>query len=246
MQIIPAIDIIDGKCVRLTEGNYSAKTEYNRSPLEMAKIYQDHGICRLHLVDLDGAKKGAVQNWKIAEEIAKYTTLKIDFGGGIKTTETVKRILDIGIDFVTVGSVAAKDPVLFKEWIHQFGPEIFLLGADVKNGMVMVSGWLESTNNPLIPFMKEYFKLGIGNMFCTDITKDGMLKGPATELYKEIKNEIPELFLIASGGVSCLQDLYNLTQAGCDGAIVGKAIYENKISLEEIETFIIGNNNYAG
>lgn len=246
MQIIPAIDIIEGKCVRLAEGNYTAKTEYDRSPLEMAKLYQDHGISRLHLVDLDGAKKGEVQNWKVAEEIAKNTTLEIDFGGGVKTLETAKRILDSGIDFITVGSIAAKDPKLFEEWIHLLGPEKFLLGADSKNGMVMVSGWLEATNKPLIPFMQYYCNLGIGNMFCTDITKDGMLNGPATELYKKIKKEIPNLFLIASGGVSHLQDLHDLMQAGCEGAIIGKAIYENRISLKEIEKFILGETDYAG
>jgi phosphoribosylformimino-5-aminoimidazole carboxamide ribotide isomerase len=246
MQIIPAIDIIDGKCVRLTQGNYEHITEYSSSPIDMAKRYQDYGISRLHLVDLDGARSGVVKNWKVAEEIALNTTLQIDFGGGVKTTAEVKRIMDIGIDYVTVGSIAAKDPQIFREWISVFGPEKFLLGADAKDGMVMVSGWLETTNKPLIPFMQDYFSLGIRSMFCTDITKDGKLMGPANELYQEIKRQIPGLFLIASGGVSCLQDLHDLAQTGCNGAIVGKAIYESRISLEEIEKFIIGNINYAG
>jgi phosphoribosylformimino-5-aminoimidazole carboxamide ribotide isomerase len=246
MQIIPAIDIIDGKCVRLTEGNYELKTIYDASPLEMAKKFQDHGIKRLHLVDLDGAKRGEVQNWKVAEEIASHTNLQIDFGGGVKTADAVKRISDIGIAYVTVGSIAAKDPSLFEEWIDVFGPDQFLLGADAKEGKVMVGGWLETTDQPLIPYMKYYHERGIRNMFCTDISKDGKLGGPAVELYGDIKEQIPDLFLIASGGVSSLNDLYELSASGCDGAIVGKAIYENRISLKDIENFITGNNTYAG
>ena len=246
MQIIPAIDIIDGKCVRLTEGDYVQKTIYDASPLEMAKKFQDHGITRLHLVDLDGAKTGEIQNWKVAESIALHTHLQIDFGGGVKTIDAVRRIRDMGIAYVTIGSIAAKEPVLFKEWIEVFGPDIFLLGADAKEGKVMVSGWLESTDQSLIPYMKHYFDIGIRNMFCTDISKDGKLEGPAVELYKEIKRQIPDLFFIASGGVSSIQDLHDLSVAGCDGAIVGKAIYENRISLKDIERFITGNKIYAG
>ncbi len=246
MEIIPAIDIIDGKCVRLTEGNYELKTVYDASPLDMAKKFQDHGIKRLHLVDLDGAKKGEVQNWTVAEELASKTHLQIDFGGGVKSADAVKQIKDIGIDYVTVGSIAAKDPALFEEWIRIFGPDLFLLGADTKEGKVMVSGWLEATDQSLIPYMKFYHDKGIRNMFCTDISKDGKLGGPAVELYKEIKEQMPELFFIASGGVTSIHDLHDLSAIGCDGAIVGKTIYENRISLKEIERFIIGNNTYAG
>lgn len=241
MQIIPAIDIIDGKCVRLKEGDYDQLTAYPSSPLEMARQFEAHGISRLHLVDLDGAKKGEVCNWKVAEEIAAHTSLEIDFGGGVKTLESVRRIKELGIRYVTVGSIAAKNPEIFQEWISEMGPESFLLGADSKLQKVMVSGWLEATAIDLFPYMKDYHAKGIKQMFCTDISKDGKLAGPATVLYEEIIKEIPSLFLIASGGVSCMQDLIDLAAVGCDGAIVGKAIYENRINLKELENYIIGN-----
>ena len=240
MQIIPAIDIIDGKCVRLSEGDYGKMTQYSSSPLEMAKRFEAHGISRLHLVDLDGARKGEVCNWRVAEQIASQTSLEIDFGGGVKSTAAVKRIIEMGIRYVTVGSIAAKDPIAFEEWLAMFGPDAFLLGADAKDKQVMVSGWMESTAIALLPYMEGYFNKGIRQMFCTDISKDGKLAGPATELYEEIKNTIPSVFLIASGGVSSMQDLQALEGAGCDGAIVGKAIYEDRISLKELENFIIG------
>lgn len=238
MQIIPAIDLIDGKCVRLTEGDYAQKTEYRASPLELAKVYEQMGIERLHLVDLDGAKKGAVVNWHIAEEISTQTKLSIDFGGGVKTRDEVLRIIDLGIDFVTIGSVAAKQPAVFSEWLNEFGAERFLLGADVRDEKIMVGGWLEKSEISLLPYLNDYFAKGIKSVFCTDISRDGKLTGPATELYKKIKSEIPHLFLIASGGVSCMNDLDELENAGCNGVIIGKAIYENKISLDELTSFI--------
>lgn len=238
MQIIPAIDIIDGKCVRLTEGDYHQKTEYSAPPLEMAKIYEENGITRLHLVDLDGAKSGKVTNWKVAEEIAVHTNLVVDFGGGVKTLEEVERIIAMGISYVTVGSIAAKQPEVFKEWIARFGPSRFMLGADVKDEMIMVSGWFEQSNIQLMPYIASYVEMGIRNIFCTDISKDGRLEGPSTALYTKIKQQFPELFLIASGGVAVMDDVYDLAAAGCDGAIIGKAIYENRISLEVLKTFI--------
>ncbi len=238
MQIIPAIDIIDGKCVRLTEGDYQQKTEYSASPLEMAKIYEDHGITRLHLVDLDGAKSGKVTNWKVAEEIATQTHLIVDFGGGVKTREEVERIIAMGIEYVTVGSIAAKEPEVFREWIDSFGPSRFMLGADVKDEMIMVSGWFEQSTIQLLPFIASYMEMGIRNVFCTDISKDGRLEGPSTALYTKIKQKFPDVFLIASGGVANMEDLHDLSAAGCDGAIIGKAIYENRISIEALKTFI--------
>lgn len=237
MQIIPAIDIIDGKCVRLTEGDYLQKTAYSSSPLEMAKIYEANGITRLHLVDLDGAKAGNVTNWKVAEEISAQTNLIVDFGGGVKTVEEVERIIALGISYVTVGSIAVKNPEVFKEWIAVFGPERFMLGADVKDDMIMVSGWFEASGLQLIPFIESYMALGIRNIFCTDISKDGRLEGPSTALYAKIKQQFPDLFLIASGGVAVMDDLYDLATAGCDGAIIGKAIYENRISIESLKAF---------
>lgn len=237
MQIIPAIDIIDGKCVRLTEGDYLQKTAYSSSPLEMAKIYEANGITRLHLVDLDGAKAGNVTNWKVAEEISAHTNLIVDFGGGVKTVEEVERIIALGISYVTVGSIAVKNPEVFKEWIAVFGPERFMLGADVKDDMIMVSGWFEASSLQLIPFIESYMALGIRNIFCTDISKDGRLEGPSTALYAKIKQQFPDLFLIASGGVAVMDDLYDLATAGCDGAIIGKAIYENRISIESLKAF---------
>jgi phosphoribosylformimino-5-aminoimidazole carboxamide ribotide isomerase len=242
MQIIPAIDIIDGKCVRLKEGDYDQLTAYETSPLEMAKQYEAHGITRLHLVDLDGAKKGEVCNWKVAEQLAAETSLEIDFGGGVKNIESVKRIKNLGIRYVTIGSMAAKNPEIFQDWIEEMGADTFLLGADTKNKKVMVGGWLESTTIDLVPYIQQYSSKGISQVFCTDISKDGNLAGPATELYKEIKHNIPSLFLIASGGVSGMSDLLELAAVGCDGVIIGKAIYENRIRLKELENYIIGNN----
>jgi phosphoribosylformimino-5-aminoimidazole carboxamide ribotide isomerase len=237
MEIIPAIDIIGGKCVRLTEGDYASKTEYAMGPLEMAKIYASFGFKRLHLVDLDGAKLGEVVNWKVSEEIAKQTSLSIDFGGGVKTETEVEQILGLGIDYVTVGSIAAKDPETFTRWIKQFGADKFLLGADVRNNKIMTGGWLEETEIDIFDFIESYVQLGLVNIFCTDISKDGKLMGPSFSLYSEIIERFPTIKLIASGGVSSIDDLIELKKIGCAGAIVGKAIYENKITLQALASF---------
>ena len=244
MQIIPAIDIINGKCVRLTEGDYKRMTEYASSPLELAKMYEFNGIERLHLVDLDGAKAGSVKNWKVAEEIAAQTNLVVDFGGGVKTKDEVSRIIDLGISLVTVGSIAAKSQDVFISWIDEFGADRFLLGADVRDEQIMVGGWTEKMEISLIPFIEKYHTLGITSVFCTDVSKDGKLEGPSVELYQKIISRIPTLKLIASGGVSSINDLESLHEIGCDGVIIGKAIYENKISIKELCSFIIkmGNN----
>jgi phosphoribosylformimino-5-aminoimidazole carboxamide ribotide isomerase len=238
MEIIPAIDLINGKCVRLTEGDYSRKTEYALSPLEIAKQYQDHGIKRLHLVDLDGAKQGKVVNWQIAEQLALHTDLVIDFGGGVKTAAEVERIIDLGIEYVVVGSVAAKQPEVFADWIVRFGPNRFMLGADVRNEMIMVSGWLEKSSLSLMPFLETQINQGISNVFCTDISKDGKLEGPAVDLYRKIKLAFPAFNLIASGGVSSMDDIHALAKAGCNGVIIGKAIYEDRISIQDLEAYI--------
>ena len=205
----------------------------------MAKLYQDHGIDRLHVVDLDGAKAGKVVNWNSIEEISSKTNLVIDFGGGVKSAEDVSRIIDLGIHYVTIGSMAVKHPEIFQHWISQFGPENFMLGADVKNGKIMISGWQEESSVALDSFLNAYTNLGIRNVFCTDISKDGKLEGPSFELYKALKLSFPQLNIIASGGVSCMNDIYKLQESNCDGVIIGKAIYENRISLSQLEKFVI-------
>ncbi len=237
MQIIPAIDLIEGKCVRLTEGDYAQKKIYNEDPLEVAKNFEGIGLMRLHLVDLDGAKAGNVVNWKVLEKIANKTSLKIDFGGGIKTEATLKTVLDTGATYATIGSLAVKSRATFEEWIERFGAEIFMLGADVFEEKIAVGGWLEKTNIDVYDFMQSYINKGLTQMFCTDIQKDGKLEGPSIELYKKIIVKFPTLQLIASGGVSKLQDLVELRTIGCAAAIVGKAIYENRITLEELSKF---------
>ena len=237
MEIIPAIDIIQGKCVRLTEGDYSSKTEYAFSPLEIAKQYEELGFKRVHLVDLDGAKAGKVINWKIVEELTSKTNLSIDFGGGVKTIAEVERILDLGVTYVTVGSIAAKQPIEFSGWLETFGAEKFFLGADVRDQKIMTAGWLERTDIDLSDFIKQYMEMGVNHFFCTDISKDGQLMGPATELYKNILESFPSIHLVASGGVSSLSDLNELKKIGCSGAIVGKAIYEGKIALQDLVMF---------
>lgn len=237
LQIIPAIDIIDGKCVRLTEGDYSQKKIYNEHPLEVAKQFEDAGLIRLHLVDLDGAKAGAVKNWKVLETIAGKTSLIIDFGGGIKQEEDVRIVFNSGAALATVGSVAVKEEEKFVNWLQQFGADKFLLGADVKNEKIAVGGWLETTDIWIYDFIEKYIAHGVQQIFCTDVSKDGRLEGPSTELYKNILQKFPQLHFIASGGVSNMQDLDVLQQIGCSGAIVGKAIYEGRITLEELKRF---------
>jgi phosphoribosylformimino-5-aminoimidazole carboxamide ribotide isomerase len=237
MQIIPAIDIIEGKCVRLTEGDYAQKKIYNEDPLEVAKQFEGVGLMRLHLVDLDGAKSGKVINWKVLEKIANKTNLVIDFGGGIKTEATLKTVLDTGATYATIGSLAVKERAIFEQWIERFGADIFMLGADVHTEKIAVGGWLEKTEIDVYDFIGSYMNKGVTQLFCTDIQKDGKLEGPSFELYQKILQQFPTLQLIASGGVSQLKDLEELRTIGCSAAIVGKAIYENKISLSELSTF---------
>ena len=237
MQIIPAIDIIDGKCVRLTEGDYAQKTIYNENPLEVAKAFEDAGIKRLHLVDLDGAKAGVVKNWKVLESIALHTKLVIDFGGGIKTDEDVALVFERGASLATICSIAVANPALFLSWVSAYGADRFFLGADVKDNLIAVNGWMHTSTTSIDTFIGDYLAKGISNIFCTDVSKDGRLEGPSTELYQSLIQLFPSLKLVASGGVSSLQDLETLDRIGCAGAIVGKAIYENRISLNVLQQF---------
>jgi phosphoribosylformimino-5-aminoimidazole carboxamide ribotide isomerase len=237
MEIIPAIDLIDGKVVRLTEGDYTKKTVYASNPLDMAKQFEDAGLKRLHVVDLDGAKKGAVVNWKVLEDITEKTSMLVDFGGGVKQKTDVKRIMDAGARWVTIGSMAVKQPDVFGEWLDEYGPGNFFLGADVRDGMIAVGGWLETTSIDVHEFIRQYSDKALRYVFCTDISKDGKLEGPASSLYKELLSRNSDIQLVASGGVTTLQDLQDLKEAGCHGAIVGKAIYENRISLQDLQTF---------
>lgn len=234
MEIIPAIDIIDGKCVRLTQGDYAQKKIYNEHPLEVAKAFEGAGLQRLHLVDLDGAKAGRVRNWKVLETIAGKTSLVIDFGGGIKTEEDVSIVFNSGAALATVGSIAVKHEEELVRWLAVFGADKFLLGADVKDEKIAIGGWLETTDVWVYDFIEKYTGNGISRIFCTDVSKDGKLEGPAVELYKNIIQKFPVLYFIASGGVSSMDDLRALRDAGCKGAIVGKAIYEGKIKPEEL------------
>lgn len=237
MEIIPAIDIIDGKCVRLTQGDYAQKTIYNEHPLEVARQFEDSGLKRLHLVDLDGAKAGAVKNWKVLEQIASKTAMVIDFGGGIKRGQDLDIVFDSGAALATIGSMAVKDEAGFVQWLDQYGADRFLLGADVKDEKIAVSGWLETTDVWIYDFIEKYLGHGVKQLFCTDVSKDGKLEGPSLELYKNILGKFPGLHFIASGGVSKMEDLNQLAQIGCSGVIVGKAIYENRITLKELRTF---------
>jgi len=239
MQIIPAIDIIEGKCVRLTQGDYEQKKIYNEHPLEVAKEFEDAGLQRLHLVDLDGAKAGSVKNWKVLETIAAKTSLTIDFGGGIKKEEDVKVVFNSGAALATIGSLAVKNEFEFVKWLLTFGADKFLLGADVKEEKIAVGGWLETTDIWIYDFIQKYTDHGVQQIFCTDVSKDGKLEGPSIELYKNISNKFPKLHFIASGGVSSIKDLEELQAIGCRGVIVGKAIYENRISLTDLKKFIL-------
>lgn len=232
IEIIPAIDLIDGKCVRLTKGDYDQKKIYNEHPLEVAKEFEDKGIKRLHLVDLDGAKSKHVVNLKTIEEIATHTSLDIDFGGGIKSDEDIHNVFEAGANMATIGSVAVTNPTLFINWLNTYGPKRIILGADVKNGLISINGWKEEGEAHLIPFIKEYMKYGVQNILCTEISKDGTLEGPAVELYQQIMTECPQISLIASGGVGCQYDIERLDKAGIKQVIVGKAIYEGKINLD--------------
>ena len=238
MRIIPAIDIIDGKCVRLTQGDYSQRKVYNQDPLEEAMRFEDAGLTSLHLVDLDGAKSGGVVNYGVLERLAGKTSLTIDFGGGVKTDEDLERVLDCGASQVTAGSIALKDPELFLGWVEKYGANRIILGADARNGKIAVQGWKEESTVELIPFIADYVKKGVVYVICTDISRDGMLQGPATALYTEITKLLPDIKLIASGGVAGLQDLPSLAAAGCEGVIIGKALYEGRIELKELEKYL--------
>lgn len=238
MIIIPAIDLIDGKCVRLTKGNYDTKIIYNENPVEVAKEFEANGITHLHLVDLDGAKKGEVVNWNVLEEIAKNTTLHVDFSGGIKTKQVAQQAFDLGASQIAVGSLAAKNPKEFVDWIWSFGEDKLILGADVMNEKIAINGWQENSTKDIYSYLDYFFEEGIDYVLCTDISKDGMLQGPSFDLYNSIIEEYDEIKLIASGGVSCVDDLTKLKEMGCYAAIVGKAFYEGKISLQELKNFI--------
>ncbi|MBE0424304.1 MAG: 1-(5-phosphoribosyl)-5-[(5-phosphoribosylamino)methylideneamino]imidazole-4-carboxamide isomerase [Lutibacter sp.] len=238
MRIIPAIDIIEGKCVRLSKGDYNTKIIYNENPLEVAKMFEAHGIKYLHLVDLDGAKSSKIVNHKILEQIASKTTLKIDFGGGLKSDADLKIAFESGANQITGGSIAVKNREIFEKWIADYGADKIILGADAINEKVAVSGWLEDSNEDLIPFIKNYQSKGIQYVICTDIAKDGMLEGPSFELYKKILEEINGIKLIASGGISTFAELPKLAEMGCEGTIIGKAIYEGRITLKQLEQYI--------
>lgn len=239
IELIPAIDIIDGKCVRLSQGDYDKVKEYSASPADVAKEMEDHGITRLHVVDLDGAKSKHVVNWRTLEQIANTTNLVIDFGGGVKTDDDLRIVFECGAQMVTGGSIAVKEPDTFQRWLLKYGSEKIILGADVKEGKVAVSGWLEDSDNELMAFLKHYTQQGVQKVICTEISRDGMLQGPAIPLYKDILVQLPNLYLIASGGVSSMADIEALAEANVPGVIFGKALYEGRISWEDIEKFIL-------
>ena len=242
MRIIPAIDIIDGKCVRLSKGDYSTKKIYNENPLEVAKEFEAHGIKHLHLVDLDGAKSKHIVNYKVLETIALKTNLQIDFGGGLKSGDDLHVAFESGAHQITGGSIAVKDRDTFLSWLSTYGARKIILGADANHGKVAVSGWQEESDLELIPFVQEYQSEGIEYVICTDISKDGMLQGPAFDLYQKMLSETKKgLNLIASGGISTFDELPKLADIGCEGTIIGKAIYEGKISLKQLEHYILEN-----
>ncbi len=249
MRIIPAIDIIAGKCVRLSKGNYATQKIYNENPLEVAKNFEAHGIQYLHLVDLDGAKSSCIVNYKIVEQIAVKTNLSIDFGGGLKSDKDLKIAFESGARQITGGSIAVKRPDIFKKWLHTYGSDKIILGADANNEKIAISGWQEESTEELIPFIKSYQQEGIQYVISTDIARDGMLQGPAFGLYQKILNECvtlstvekkqPQIKLIASGGISTFDEIPKLAELGCEGVIIGKAIYENRISLKQLEQYIL-------
>ncbi len=237
IEIIPAIDLIDGKCVRLTEGDYERKSVYADDPLDVALRFQDAGIKRLHMVDLDGAKRGKPANLAVLERIAKSTTLTIDYGGGIKSDDDLDSVFGAGAAIANIGSVAAKEPEKFLAWIGRYGSERILLGADAKNGNVAINGWQNVTEISVVDMLGDFFDKGVSTAFVTDIGSDGAMNGPAVGLYSEIRKALPQLELIASGGVSSIEDIAELEQIGCTGVIVGKAIYEGKIKLDELSKY---------
>ena len=234
IELIPAIDIIDGKCVRLTQGDYSSQKVYNENPVEVAREFADYGIRRLHIVDLDGAKSQHVVNLQVVEQIRSATDLVIDFGGGVKSDADLQKAFDAGADMVTIGSLAVKQPETFLRWLDIFGASRSILGADVRNGLISINGWQEEDGEQLIPFVRKYVEKGVVQVLCTDISKDGMLQGPAIELYRQVLSSFPDLHLIASGGVSSIDDIKALDEAGVPAVVFGKAIYEGKIKLSDL------------
>ena len=238
IELIPAIDIIDGKCVRLSQGDYNTRKVYNENPVEVAKEFEANGIRRLHVVDLDGAKSSHVVNYRVLDMIASRTSQIIDFGGGIKTDEDLLIAFENGAQMVTLGSIAVKKPDLFKKWLQQYGSGKIILGADVKDNHISINGWKEESQQELIPFLTDYTNEGVRKVLCTDISRDGMLQGPSIELYKQMMKEFPEMHLIASGGVSCLQDIIDLDEAQIPAVVFGKALYEGRITLKDLNRFM--------
>jgi len=237
MEIIPAIDLIDGACVRLEQGDFEKKTSYSTNPLEVAKRFEDSGLKRLHIVDLEGAKTGSPKHLHILEQIANETTLKVDFGGGVRDIPAMQSILNAGAVMISIGSLALKNKDLMKQAILKFGAQHFFLGADVRDENITVSGWLEKSETHVFDFISDYEDMGVHHFFCTDVSKDGMLQGPSIQLYTKIINQFPNIRLVASGGVANFDDLIALHEINCSGAIVGKALYENRITLEELKPF---------
>ncbi len=238
MDIIPAIDLIDGKCVRLTQGDFNQQKQYSDNPLEIAQQFENAGLKRLHLVDLDGARQKKIVNHHVLESIAKNTKLKIDFGGGVQSDDDIKLAFDSGAAQVTGGSVAIQKPLLFEKWLQRYGGEKVILGADVREGKVTISGWQETTEISISSFIMSYLQRGVKYIICTDVSKDGMMEGTAIDLYRRLRNGLPHARLIASGGVSSMQDVMDLKNLGMQGVIIGKAIYEGKVSLEELKTLV--------
>jgi phosphoribosylformimino-5-aminoimidazole carboxamide ribotide isomerase len=238
IQIIPAIDILEGKCVRLEQGDYRIRKIYSADPLEVALNFQDHGVTRLHVVDLDGARSSHVINWGVLERLSSGTSLKIDFGGGIKTDEDLNIVFESGAAMATVGSIAIKDRELFKSWMFAYGPEKIILGADVKDGRIAISGWQEVTDAEIVPFLNGYKEFGVKQVLCTDVSKDGMLMGASFDLYKMILEQVPSVNLLASGGITSVADLEKLDALGIYGAVIGKALYEGRITLQDLKRFI--------
>ena len=238
IEIIPAIDIIEGKCVRLTQGDYATRKIYNEDPLEVAKAFEDNGINRLHVVDLDGAKAGYIVNFRVLEKLAVRTGLCIDFGGGLKTDKDLEIAFDCGAQMVTGGSIAVRNPDIFCGWLKRFGNGKIILGADAKDKRIAINGWEEATDTELLPFIGKYREEGIRKVICTDIGRDGMLQGPAVGLYKEIMETYKDMYLIASGGVSSIEDIEKLAEAGVPAVIFGKALYEGRIKLKDLKGFI--------
>lgn len=234
IELIPAIDIIDGKCVRLTKGDYNQKTVYNDSPADVARQFEDMGFKRLHVVDLDGAKSKHIVNDHVLKAITDATNLKVDFGGGLKTDDDLKKAFEAGASMVTIGSIAVTKPELFLSWLEEYGADKLILGADVRNGKISINGWKEDSAEELLPFLKQYVDHGVKNVLCTEISKDGTMQGPAIELYRQIMDAYPTLHLIASGGVGSTNDIRNLNESGIPAVVFGKAFYEGKINIEEL------------